>query len=375
MSAVRRTLVGLCVSIGLTVMLAEVGAAALIYSGRIPARTPTYAVPERKQPFFVDIDPHFGAWHPPHRTHPHRRACFSTRYETNSYGAIDQERSKDASIARVIVLGDSFATGHGVIKTDRFSNRLETQTGVPHLNFAAGGTGPTQYLKVYEHLARDFDHDAVLVSILPANDFFDDQPTPSRFRPYWDGEYPNYTLRYTLDKPSDSPHHPSQVSEQITAHDVLGSFSFFYNVADWVAGYRKIVASRKAKADYSGYYDFTEAQAQRLRYSLERLKALVDEGPIDTEVPRLNYSLAVMLIPRYLDLLRYQREGHSPLGDLMTKTASTVGFTLIDLLPAMAKQYAGRERELFLGCDGHWSPLGHEVAATTLQSQLYGSGP
>lgn len=357
----RATLLKVGLSVGLTLLLLEAGAAAVIYSGTIPSRVPSFDIPEGKQAFFVDIDPKFGAWHPPNKTHGHRRACFETSYRSNSYGALDVERERQSDRPRVVVLGDSFATGHGVVEQDRFSNQLQQLTSIPHMNFAAGGTGPTQYLMVYEHLARQFSHDRVLVSVLPANDFFDDEPTTVRYRPYWDGEYPNYDLRYTLDRPSDSKHHPSQFDAAVTAHDVLGSFSYFYNAADWVAGARKLMKSQGRKQDYAGYFDYTDAQLQRLRYSLEQLHAASPDG-----------RLSVMLIPRYLDLSRHKQEGgRNPLGDALTAVAAEVGFQFVDMLPPMAKQYAGREHELFLGCDGHWSPLGHRVAAETLQQRLY----
>ncbi len=366
-------------SLLLTVALAECGAAVLIYSNRLPARPPSYAIPSPKEPFFIDIDPRFGAWHPPNKSHSARRACYATVYRSNSYGAIDDERVRAADEPRVIVLGDSFATGHGVIKGDRFSDRLETLTGIPHLNFGAGGTGPTQYAMVYEHLARDFAHDAVLVSVLPANDFFDDEPTENRYRPYWSGEPGSYTLRYTLDQPSDSSHHPSRASTALTVHDVLGSFSFFYNAADYVAGYRKVVSSRKAKADFSGYFDFSDAQLARLRHSLAYIKARSAETaarrPGNRDSNRRPVAMTVMLIPRFLDLIRYQQEGRNPLGARLTATATTVGFQLVDMLPTMARDFAGRERELFLGCDGHWSPLGHEVAAERLYEVGYEPSP
>ena len=352
--------VRLAMSVGFTLLLLELGAAGLISMGQVPARYPTFTVPKPREPFFIDIDPRFGAWHPPDRSLVHRRACFDVEYHSNSYGALDIERERQATTHRTIVLGDSFATGHGVRAQDRFSNRLEALTSIPHLNFGAGGTGPTQYLKVYEHLAREFSHDRVLVSVLPANDFFDDEPTRIRYRPYWDGEYPNYSLRYSLPSPADSQHHPSHFRERVTLHDALGSYSFLYNALDWVAGALKVVGRRGQGRDYAGYFDFNEGQLNRLRYSLERLTELAPAG-----------KLAVVTIPRYVDLTRYSRTGDNPLGTALSRFAAETGFEFIDLLPPMHRAYAGREADLFLDCDGHWSPLGHDVAARILSDRLY----
>jgi len=346
------------VSVLLTLLLLECGSAAMIYSGRTPAAPPTYEIPTAQQPYAVDNNPYFGAWHLPNRVRKHRRACFSVTYRTNSYGALDIERERTAVGSRTIVLGDSFTVGHGVNAPDRYSNRLEQLTGIPHLNFGAGGTSPIQYFLTYKHLARELSHDRVLVGILPDNDF-DEGPEGSRYRPYWDGRYPSYTLRYSM-RLEESDRFPARHPVGLTAHDVLSSVSAFYNVADYVAGYRKIMNRRPDRPDYAGYFDFTNEQLLRMRYSLEQLHALVPPG-----------RMTVLGIPRLVDLDRYEKTGKNPFGDAMTLIAGEVGFEFIDTLPPMAKAFAGRQRELYLGCDGHWSPKGHDAAARAVRERLY----
>jgi len=358
-SKLRQIAIKVLVSVALTLFMLECGSAIMIYSGRIPAQVPAYEIPTAEQPFFVDINPYFGAWHQPNRVSKHRRACFSTSYRSNSYGALDVERDRKAEGPRTIVLGDSFTVGHGVLEEKRYSNRLEQLTGIPHPNFGAGGTYPTQYLLTYKHLARDFEHDRVLVGVLPDNDF-DEGPDGTRYRPYWDGVYPNYTLRYSMKRLEDSQRHPSRHPVEVTAHDVLGNFSFFYNAADYVAGYRKVMSRRADRPDFAGYFDFTEQQFLRMRYSLEQLHALAPAG-----------KMVVLGIPRLIDLTRYEQSGKNPFGTAMTRAAREVGFQFVDMLPLMAEAYAGRERDLYLGCDGHWSAEGHDFAAKTLKARVY----
>lgn len=347
------------VSLALTLGLLECGAAAMIYTGRIPSQLPTYAWPKAEAPFWIDSDPHFGAWHAPNRTVEHRRACFATHYRSNSYGALDVERPRQAAGSRTVVLGDSFTVGHGVLEDQRFSNRLEQLTGIPHMNFGAGGTYPAQYFLVYKHLASQFAHDRVLVGILPDNDF-DEGPDGTRYRPYWEGEYPNYTLKYSMARVEDSTRHASKTPVGLTAHDILGAYSFFYNAADYVAGYRKVMERRADRPNFAGYFDFTDKQLVRMRYSLEQIYALAPD-----------HKLAVMAMPRLIDITRYQQEKKNPFGEKMTKIAAEVGFDFVDMLPLMAEQYKGRERDLYLGCDGHWGPEGHDFAAKTLRARLY----
>jgi len=149
---------------------------------------------------------------------------------------------------------------------------------------------------------------------------------------------------------------------EITAHDVLGSISFFYNVADWVAGYRKVMHRRPDRPNYAGYFDFDDTKLLRMRYSLEQLYALVPE-----------HRLTVMAMPRLIDLERFKAEGKNPFGTAMTRIASEVGFQFVDMLPLMAEAYAGRERALYLECDGHWSAAGHDFAAKALMERMYPS--
>jgi hypothetical protein len=356
--ALRQFALKALLSIMLTLLLLECGSAFMIYSGRIPAAVPAFEVPTAQEPYAVDNNPYFGAWHLPNRVRKHRRACFSVTYRTNSYGALDIERERTAAGSRTIVLGDSFSVGHGVNAPDRYSNRLEQLTGVPHLNFAAGGTYPTQYFLTYRHMAREFSHDRVLVGILPDNDF-DEGPDGSRFRPYWDGQYPSYTLRYSM-RLEDSERYPGRNPVVLTVHDVLSSFSFFYSAADYVAGYRKIMSRRPDRPDYAGYFDFKPEQLLRMRYTLEQLHAIAPPG-----------RLAVIAIPRLIDIDRYTKTGKNPFGDAMTPIAREIGFEFIDMLPLMAKAFAGRERELYLGCDGHWSAKGHDFAAKAVRERLY----
>jgi len=122
--------------------------------------------------FWADIDPDFGVWHRANVSYTHEKSCFSVTYTSNSYGALDKERSRRSPAPRVVVLGDSMMEGLTLGTPQRLSNRLEEMTGIEHLNFATSQTfGPIQYLLAYETLAKKFDHDLVLVGFLPENDF------------------------------------------------------------------------------------------------------------------------------------------------------------------------------------------------------------
>ena len=151
----------------------EVCSAILIVSGYIADRLPSYRWQNVKDQFY---EPHsiFGGWHV--KNSRYKRDLSSViSYNANSYGAADIERSKEnnSALQRVVVLGDSFVEGKGVDQSKRFTSIFEKESGHEYLNFGMSMFGPVQYYLVYKHLAKVFQHDVVLVGILPHNDFLD----------------------------------------------------------------------------------------------------------------------------------------------------------------------------------------------------------
>lgn len=334
----------------LSLILLELVAAAFIHTGRLPARPPRYGVPRAEEARVTDHNPHFGAWYRPHRRFEHQRACFNVVYETNGYGAVDRERSREGRPHRTIVLGDSFAMGHGVQRSDRFSERLEAHTGVEHMNFGLSGANHIQYYLIYKHLAKEFSHDTIMVFVLPDNDFTDG-PRANRYWPYWAGTWPEYRLAFAIERIEDSKAHPRHISTRLTLHDVLATLSYTYNAADWVAGYLKILKAGRSHR-YAGYFDASPDQLMKFKHSMRQLQAEADDR-----------RMVLVLIPRLMDFLRFDREQRNPLADELRPFAEKTGYELVDLLPPMYEKYRGAWGSLFLGCDGHWSPLGHSEAA------------
>ena len=92
------------------------------------------------------------------------------------------------------------------------TNLLERDTGHAVLNFSSSGNfGPLQYLIVYQQLASTFEHDGIMVGLLPDNDFEDNDPAwwaanrskanGLRHRPYYvlspDGN--SFTIQYGVE--------------------------------------------------------------------------------------------------------------------------------------------------------------------------------
>ena len=180
----------LIVIFGITFVLLEIVLAIYIRVAEIKIELPTYTL-QNTHSFWYDLDENFGTLHLPNDEYRQKKYCFDVVYETNSKGFRDAEREVKGKNRRVITLGDSFTEGVGVNVSARLTNLLESDTKIPHLNFGlAGNFGPTQYWMLYKTHAMNYSHDAVLVGILPSNDFIDDdyeiglKAGGNRYRPF-----------------------------------------------------------------------------------------------------------------------------------------------------------------------------------------------
>ena len=338
-----------------------------VHAGLIAANIPSYTWPSFT-PFWAATDRNFGMWHPPDAHYNHVKSCYNLVYRTNSFGARDRERAKKSSLPRVIMLGDSFVEGYGLGRTDRVSDRLEAKTGIPHLNFGtSGGFGPTQYLLQYETLAKTFDHRAVIVSILPDNDFFDDDPDRAarqndpRYAPYFHAGAGKFGLKYRNAAETEHLETANRQAWKRGLRSLPRSFSYAANVIDHLQAqiaYQSAAphAPDASPTGYSGFYDFTPTQLARLEYVLTRLIAALDDRP-----------MVVVLIPRPNDLARMRRAANVPLVNwLQAFLKSHTNVTLLDLSIAFSAH--PNSSDLFNRCDGHWSPTGAALATKLLSA-------
>ena len=117
---------------------------------------------------YVEHDPLIGHRYVPNtgRTLP-RPGGGQYKIIINSAGirsAREYAKSKPAGTFRILVFGDSYAAGQFVSNDQRFTELLERRVSVLEvINFGLEGTGTDQQLLIYENVARDYEHDLVIL--------------------------------------------------------------------------------------------------------------------------------------------------------------------------------------------------------------------
>jgi hypothetical protein len=319
--------------------------------------------------FWTDMNPDFGVWHRSNASYTHEKSCFRVTYTTNSYGAIDKERTKESADSRVVVLGDSMMEGYTLESPQRLSNLLESATSIEHMNFATSQTfGPVQYLLVYETLAKKFAHDVVLVGFLPENDFTDSnweigqKAFYNRYRPYFVGADGNYELVHFNKAYFDVPQTSSDWLESpllylwnntLTLRALRRAYAIhrFQTVVD-----NQIVQAAEplTKGIRSFYYDYDKNDEAITRYTLDRLMRAADGRPV-----------VIVTIPMKRDLQNLQDRGPPPLPTWFTQLSKDLGFVYVDLLPVLAGNVGDRDN-YYHECDHHWTAKANALVAKAL---------
>ena len=346
-----------------SLILLELGCGLLVELGHIPCGVPTYSLAHRGPNFWGFLNKDFGPWHHKNTSSRQLGACFDVLHHTNSFGARDVERPLSSTEKRVVVLGDSFVEGYAVCDSCRITHFLEKSSGIPFLNFGTtGGFGPTQSYVLYETLAKKFDHEVVMIGILPDNDFQDDLPNPNRYQPYWEGTYPEYELAYTGQELLLGA--AQSEKEERDWRWYLRNFTYTMNIADWLEAYLKwrrnmSRQSKQMPRGASRFEQYSPEEFDRMRYSLEKICESAGERIVIT-----------FLIPRFTDILSFEKSKKNPLAEELRTTIDEPNFQVIDLVSLMYGTDKEEWVDYYLPCDRHWSRKGHEVAAALVWDTL-----
>ncbi|MGB3616012.1 MAG: hypothetical protein WBA10_19630 [Elainellaceae cyanobacterium] len=312
----------------------------------------------------------WGTWHRENAVTRHSSTCFSATYRSNDYGARDRDRPLQSDDDRIVFLGDSFIEGWGVNAEDRLTDQLEGQLATPVLNFgAAFHTGPLQYDIHYRQIASEFSHNQVIVGLLPANDFTDNDARywrqersgefQTRYRPYYDKTGDPYSALYLVPKPDGVRQMQSNEVEDLTVDGFLYNNTWSYYVFKRLG---KLQGDRAIAREYSGYDDAERRQIRPVLSSLEQ---------IQQQAEAQGATLTLVLIPAIDDFARQTPGELLTIQPIFRRFAKQRGIRLIDLLEEMPKVEPDY-RSYYHACDRHWSPYGNQVAAEAIAKRLAG---
>ena len=308
--------------------------------------TPTYEMP--KYGYFSPVRSNmFGFQHQPNSTYKINKSCFNTEYTFNSLGFRDSEHLGSSKRTRVIVIGDSFMEGLGVSENQRLSSLLENETGIEHLNFAMSNKGTCQEYIIYDSIASKFQHDIVLWSIFPQNDLTDDDPaynSEENIAPYWDGDFPNYKLTFF-------PKHSPQTKRKSFCKRFFKNYTYTYNALFLFK------ESLKKQKEYKtvGYFDYSNAQLDRMKYSILKLKEAAT-----------NKKIVIICIPSHLELAySYDPKKQQSIENELLEYCSELDIEFIGLYSYFKKSQTKVE-DHYLQCDSHWNQFGHIKAKEIL---------
>jgi hypothetical protein len=337
---------------------------------------PTYQVSRiTSGTFWKDLNPHFGVWHEPGAEYHHISSCVDVHYKANRHGMRDAQRELESDEPRFAVIGDSVVEGYGIDRNERFSNVLERETGVEHLNFGlGGGFGPLQYQLLYRHFASNFSHEGIVLGIYPNNDLSDYLPEPDanpyrhRYKPYYtleNGEYRIVYYRETLEEARRATEGGfgrlvSNALREFVASAHVIKFMMRLRPSDFTS----LIPGRDSVQSLpSAFYDYADRQIEVMELSLNALYEAASGRPV-----------YVFLAPRFTDFLRYRDEKTNPLARLLERWASDKNAQIVDMLSLMYEASRGDLediRRLYQTCDtSHWGARGNRLAADILRDRI-----
>ena len=317
----------------------------------------------------------WGAWHASNSTYSHVESCFDITMSFNEIGARDDSfRSLPSN--SLFLLGDSFAEGFGVEKTESSEYLIEQKLGIPILNFGASGDfGPLQEYLIYEHY-NYLPHQGLIVYVLPANDFTDNDAKTwrsidqQRFRPYFNEVGDPLTPYYfPLAIPRDDFHDdfrgPLYKFLKKIIKDYLWSANALKTILMIARGDVQLTTNNKNVSTIeSHFYDATHMQQANLIAAYE--------GILDSVNDR---NVLFVIIPAMIDITRWENKPdrdsykeqlwYSSFESFQEKAPQRVSIlNLLEYLPNDQRD------KLFFTCDGHWSPYGNKWASGVIVSHI-----
>jgi len=314
--------------------------------GWINCQQPTYEMRSATH-LYARYDPDLGFVHAPNSHFEYRLYCTTFSLDFNRLGFRDRNHPKRFAKKRGIVLGDSFMEGYGMERELRVSDKMEKKRNFPLINLGISGIGTTQYMEVYRKYGQHFDHDFIILSLYPPNDFIDDDPVliGNKHRPFW--ILKNDSL--VLQKPQKKTPELAHIS---WFKQILRNYTYTYNA--YLAAKSQIIGSLSKKFELPNHQYKNALAMRRFFRSISEIKKLAKGRPI-----------VLFTIP-CKEELGSKNLGNNPVSRELKAFCVAQNIQFIDL-PKMISQKSLKEQQaLYLTCDSHFSEKGTEFVANVL---------
>jgi lysophospholipase L1-like esterase len=283
---------------------------------------------------------------------------YDVAFDTNSAGFRDDEIGPKSG-TRIVLLGDSFASGYGVERGQMFADILEDKLGVEIVNTAVGGYEIIHQVRFFQSRGHALEPDLVVYALYLGNDL-------SRNKEW--GSDGDGTLT--------SPSHEFPVR---TPHPI--KLQMLYKQVRYAAGMR----DEQARGEWEPWPDYL-LSAERTPGA----EATEDYRDVETLLRRLNDEvrssgarLFVVMIPyrqmvdqQAYDRLRAQTPNFDARYDLglparrTTEILDRLGIDHFDLTPAFRSHFEQGGGPLFFPVDGHLNVEGNSLVAQILEPAL-----
>ena len=276
--------------------------------------------------------------------------------------------AKSADRFRILLFGDSFTAGDGVSNKHRYGDVLEKLVpGLEVYNFGLPGTGTDQHHLVYRELAREIEHDLVLVAVQVENI----RRVTVRYRPFETPAGERHYLAkpyYTLGEPGELKlHHVPVPRDPVPLDEVEGGLAQVDTGGrlEWL---RRLVhrlgpdAVEKAQRllryqPLPGYRSPDHPDWRLLEAILRAWAADEAPGPV---------LVCPIPVHQYVEGTASSRACWQRFQELETLPNVRVH----DLLPSYAKYSRAERRAFRFGLDPHPTREGHRVIAESLAGRL-----
>ena len=348
------------------------------------------------------FDPVLGYFHRENYSTVRKSVCFEGEMFTNEYGMINTPPLPDAHEKqegiRIAILGDSFFRGAEALPggdTAAFLRKMIVKSIV--MNFSVSGYGTAQAFLCYKARVRQFKPDFVILGLLPHNDIDDNHPCIGSPKPVPYAKFKNEGFEII---PPANPTAKLFYPIHSFLLEISATYSTIYNILhrhgfDYFTNTNKGNEPDQAgcgEAPWPGRTSslgvfrsepepvWEEAWEITEKLILELKKAVEADGGI--------FILSILTGPDEVDptsMDRLKKKYENLPGDLdfnyptnrlikfvRSKNIHTV--PLLSVFVLYRNNYYLKAPFFSYRCNGHWNPLGHYLAATSLVRYLSENG-